>query len=306
MGWFTWVSRVITPCTQFLAARLGYGMRDTPHRWGHVTRVRHRHVEIQITEKPWREPLYESNPRSCQLSGSCCPFNPFAAAIPKARPGGRLGVARRSIPGNAAPWIEAATAQPTRQSSQWLSTAATRNFHSSTVRPRPSVFTRYSAVMCSAKRRCSSGRSPKTERQPRSPIVTAELVANTPRKLRRRVTLGRCHRAIRRLDLPRDRHSGHRAGDSPGLHVAFDERRAGKSAARDRHSDPVCASLPVTDGGLRLAMENEILGQNVVKRQLLAAVQGCAEPVGGLPGSKYLSIEGSRPTAAEVASSACR
>ena len=48
---------------------------------------------------------------------------------------------------------QTATAEPTRQSSQWLSTASGRNFHSSTRRPRPSVRTRYSAVICSAKSR---------------------------------------------------------------------------------------------------------------------------------------------------------
>jgi hypothetical protein len=37
------------------------------------------------------------------------------------------------------PSIEAAAAQPTRQSSQWLSTALALSFHSSTVRPRASV-----------------------------------------------------------------------------------------------------------------------------------------------------------------------
>ncbi len=41
------------------------------------------------------------------------------------------------------------------------------------VRPRPSVLTKYSAVTCSANIRCCSARSPKTERQPRSPIATA-------------------------------------------------------------------------------------------------------------------------------------
>ena len=33
----------------------------------------------------------------------------------------RTGAALTSVPGNTAPWIEAATAQPTRQSNQWLS-----------------------------------------------------------------------------------------------------------------------------------------------------------------------------------------
>ncbi len=45
-----------------------------------------------------------------------------------------------------APWIDAATAQPTRQSSQWLSGRVARSFHSSTVRPRPSVRMQHSDV----------------------------------------------------------------------------------------------------------------------------------------------------------------
>ncbi len=86
---------------------------------------------------------------------------------------GRVRMDRWSVPGKMAPIIDAPTAQPTRQSSQWLSTAAGRIFHSSTVRPRPSVFTRYSAVICSARRRWIVGLSPKRERQPWSPIAAA-------------------------------------------------------------------------------------------------------------------------------------
>jgi len=40
---------------------------------------------------------------------------------------------------SAAPWSDAATAQPTRQSNQWLSGLAGRIFQSSTVRPLPLV-----------------------------------------------------------------------------------------------------------------------------------------------------------------------
>jgi hypothetical protein len=61
------------------------------------------------------------------------------------------------IPGGAAPPIEAATAQPTRQSSQWLSIPAARGFHSSSFRPRPSVRTRYSLTRWSASSRLRSG-----------------------------------------------------------------------------------------------------------------------------------------------------
>lgn len=82
----------------------------------------------------------------------------------------RPAVAVRSMAIRAAPCIDAATAQPTRQSNQWLSPRSGRAFHSSTVRPRPSVFTRYSEVRCSANNRCWSGRSPKSEKQPRSPL----------------------------------------------------------------------------------------------------------------------------------------
>src|SRR3989304_1267446 len=71
------------------------------------------------------------------------------------------------VPGSTAPWVEAATAVPTRQSNQWLSARSGRCFHSSTVRPRPSVFTRYSDVRCSAKRRCTSALSPNNDNQPR-------------------------------------------------------------------------------------------------------------------------------------------
>ena len=69
--------------------------------------------------------------------------------------------------------IDAATAQPTTPSSQWLSPRSGRCFHSSTVRPRPSVFTRYSLQWCSASRRCGSGLLPKSDRHPGSPIGTA-------------------------------------------------------------------------------------------------------------------------------------
>src|SRR5574344_1439439 len=55
-----------------------------------------------------------------------------------------------SVTGNAAPSMEPQTAHPATQSSQWLSWDCGLSFHSSTVRPRPCVFTRYSAVRCSA------------------------------------------------------------------------------------------------------------------------------------------------------------
>jgi len=45
-----------------------------------------------------------------------------------------------SVPSSIAPCIDAATAVPTTQSNQWLSPRSGRIFHSSTVRPRPSVF----------------------------------------------------------------------------------------------------------------------------------------------------------------------
>ena len=76
------------------------------------------------------------------------------------------------------PSIEAAAAQPTRQSSQsptrqsrygdgaWLSTALALSFHSSTVLPRASVRTRYSAERCSDRSRCSSAFVPKTDKHP--------------------------------------------------------------------------------------------------------------------------------------------
>jgi hypothetical protein len=48
----------------------------------------------------------------------------------------------RLISAKEEPCTEAATAQPTRQSNQWLSPRSGRCFHSSTVRPRPSVLTR--------------------------------------------------------------------------------------------------------------------------------------------------------------------
>ena len=75
-------------------------------------------------------------------SRPCLHRRPIASASVILRRFGRGGV----MPGSAVPFMEAATAQPTRQSSQWLSLPSARSFHSSTVRPRPSVFTRYSAV----------------------------------------------------------------------------------------------------------------------------------------------------------------
>ena len=51
-----------------------------------------------------------------------------------------FGVAPRK---SETPSIEAAAAQPTRQSRQWLSTALALSFHSLTVRLRASVRTRY-------------------------------------------------------------------------------------------------------------------------------------------------------------------
>ena len=74
------------------------------------------------------------------------------------------------------PSIEAATAQPTRQSNQWLSGFDGGSFHSSTFRPRPSVRARYSAVTWSAKSRCSAGLLPNSDRQPLSPAITASRV----------------------------------------------------------------------------------------------------------------------------------
>lgn len=50
---------------------------------------------------------------------------------------------------NSAPQMDAPTADPTRQSSQWLSGFPERTFHSSTVRPLATVLTRYSATRCS-------------------------------------------------------------------------------------------------------------------------------------------------------------
>ena len=59
---------------------------------------------------------------------------------------GRASVLRfgtTSVPSRTHPVIDAATAQPTSPSHQWLSAPSGRIFHSSTRRPRPSVFTRY-------------------------------------------------------------------------------------------------------------------------------------------------------------------
>lgn len=84
-----------------------------------------------------------------------------------------LGTPPDSLPERATPCIDAPTQQPTMQSSQWLSVRSGRCFHSSTVRPRPSVRTRYSADRCSAKRRWVSGLVPKRDKQPLLPIETA-------------------------------------------------------------------------------------------------------------------------------------
>lgn len=80
-----------------------------------------------------------------------------------------------SVPNKTQPAVPAATAQPTRQSSQWLSACSGRIFHSSTVRPRPSVRTRYSAVRCSARSRCCSGSASNSDRHPGSPCATTNL-----------------------------------------------------------------------------------------------------------------------------------
>ena len=84
-----------------------------------------------------------------------------------------FGIPTDSLPERATPCIDAPTQQPTMQSSQWLSVRSGRCFHSSTVRPRPSVRTRYSADRCSAKRRWVSGLVPKRDKQPLLPIETA-------------------------------------------------------------------------------------------------------------------------------------
>jgi hypothetical protein len=52
---------------------------------------------------------------------------------------GRLAAIDSPVPKSTAPSIDAATARRPAQSSQWLSRPSTRSFHSSTVRPRPSV-----------------------------------------------------------------------------------------------------------------------------------------------------------------------
>ena len=84
-----------------------------------------------------------------------------------------LRMLTESLPESATPCIDAPTQQPTMQSSQWLSVRSGRCFHSSTVRPRPSVRTRYSAQRCSAKSRWVSELVPKNDRQPLLPIETA-------------------------------------------------------------------------------------------------------------------------------------
>ena len=75
--------------------------------------------------------------------------------------------------GNAAPRMLPATAhRPARRTSGCLrrtAAAATRL----TFRPRPSVFTRYSAVTCSAKARWASAWMPMSDKHPFSPIGTA-------------------------------------------------------------------------------------------------------------------------------------
>lgn len=87
----------------------------------------------------------------------------------------RLGPGRESVPNKTAPCIDAATAQPTRQSNSWLSLAGGRSFHSSSSRPRPLVFTRYSEVRCSASIRCppAAASDANNDKQPGSPIGTA-------------------------------------------------------------------------------------------------------------------------------------
>ena len=77
-----------------------------------------------------------------------------------------------SMPGRITPCIDAATAEPTKQSNQWLSGCSGRCFHSSTLRPRASVLMKYSEVRCSPSMRCVSAFVPKSERQPLSPIET--------------------------------------------------------------------------------------------------------------------------------------
>jgi hypothetical protein len=84
-----------------------------------------------------------------------------------------FGIPTESLPERATPCIDAPTQQPTMQSSQWLSPRSGRCFHSSTVRPRPSVRTRYSAQRCSARSLWVSGLAPKRDKQPLLPIETA-------------------------------------------------------------------------------------------------------------------------------------
>ena len=80
----------------------------------------------------------------CRTNEHCVPaatYDLFLRCSSRKLTRWRLGWAARSVPKSIAPCMEAATAHPTRQSSQWLSGCSGRAFHSSTVRPRPSVRT---------------------------------------------------------------------------------------------------------------------------------------------------------------------
>ena len=103
-------------------------------------------------------------------------FSPFfAAAISDSLIGAERLFSGDAVPnsGIVAPSIDPQTAHPARQSSQWLSLRSGRSFHSSTMRPRPAVLTRYSAVRWSAICWWMSGRRPQSDRHPLSPSGTA-------------------------------------------------------------------------------------------------------------------------------------
>ena len=152
-------SRPIVPWSGTLFGTLGIDVAEQssipfcvckPHRAFHV-RTRCRRVPARFQPLSWRFLFrWISAKLTRDLLWGATPVNSFSAA----------------------PCIEAATAHPTMQSSQWLSPRSGRDFHSSTLRPRPSVLILYSAVRCSAKSRCISGESPKSDRQPRSPKGT--------------------------------------------------------------------------------------------------------------------------------------
>ena len=131
---------------------------------GAIPRVKHRQMTATAsgTLQPWALSSVPERPFGfghLLLSPEVLKASPAAVAAPPWRPSPAEPPPGSTPPRHSRPGSPASGCR----------LASGRSFHSSTVRPRPSVFTRYSAVRCSANSRCRSGLSPKSDRHPGRP-----------------------------------------------------------------------------------------------------------------------------------------